>query len=415
LLRRHSKTLRRVIGVIALIAMFSSILLMGLAATVKAAPPEMQLQVKSAILLDYATGQTLFEQNADQEIPPASLTKLMTLHLAYKKIAEGAMKKEDKVQIRPEAWAAKMPGSSVMFLEPGQIVTVGEIMKGIAIPSGNDASVAMAQHIAGSIDAFVDLMNKEAQAMGFTKMRFADPAGLSPNNSVTAREFVEFARRYIELHPESLAELHSVEEYTYPSPANLTPDKKDTPPVRQYNRNTLLGVVEGVDGLKTGFIEESGYNIALTAKRGDMRLVGVILGAPGNSDVEGSRNRAEAGTAMLQWGFQNFATVKPDLPEIKPVRVYKGAEPQVTLATAKPVYITVARGLESKLTATVHQEESIIAPVKAGDKLGEIIFAADGQEVTKVPLIAETDVAQGGFFKRLWDTIRLTVMGWFKK
>ncbi|HLN60916.1 MAG TPA: serine hydrolase, partial [Symbiobacteriaceae bacterium] len=145
MLRRHRNFVRRLVGIIALMAIFGSMLI-GLGATAKAAPPALQLKVKSAILLDYATGQVLFEQNADQQIPPASLTKLMTLHLAYKKIAEGSLKKDDKVQIRPEAWAAKMPGSSVMFLEPGQIVTVGEIMKGIAIPSGNDAAIALAQH-----------------------------------------------------------------------------------------------------------------------------------------------------------------------------------------------------------------------------------------------------------------------------
>ncbi len=414
MLRRHRNSVRRLIGIIALLAILGS-MLVGLGATANAAPPELQLKVKSAILLDYATGQVLFEQNADQPIPPASLTKLMTLHLAYKKIAEGSLKKDDKVQVRPEAWAAKMPGSSVMFLEPGQIVTVGEIMKGIAIPSGNDAAIALAQHIAGSVDAFVDMMNKEAQAMGFTHLHFTDPAGLNNTNVVTAREFAEFARRYIELHPESLTELHSVTEFTYPLPQNLAPDKKDTPSVKQYNRNTLLGVVEGVDGLKTGFIEESGYNIAVTAKRGDMRLVAVLLGAPGNNDVEGSRNRAEAATAALQWGFQNFATVKPALPAVKPVRVWKGAVSEVTPEPVKDVYITVARGLETKLTATVHQEESVTAPVKAGDKLGEIIFAADGQEVAKVPLVAKAEIKQGGFFKRLWDSVVMAVRGWFKK
>lgn len=410
---RH-KQLRRIFGVVALIALLSS-LLVGLAATAKAAPPALTLNVKSAILLDYATGQALFEKDADLPIPPASLTKLMTLHLAYKKIAEGAIKKEDKVKVSEQAWAAKMIGSSVMFLEPGQIVTVGEIMKGIAIPSGNDASVAIAQHISGSVDTFVALMNKEAQEMGFKTMRFADPAGLSPSNVVTAREFAEFARLYVQMHPDALAELHSVTEFTYPLPQNLPADKKGTPSVTQYNRNTLLGNIEGVDGLKTGFIEESGYNIALTAKRGDTRLVAVILGAPGKNDIEGSRNRAEAGAAILQWGFANFTTARPAIPQLKTVRVWKGAANEVTLEPERPVLLTVAKGLETKLQPTVHQEESVTAPVKKGDKLGELIYSADGKEVAKFSLLASQDVKQGGFFKRLWDTIRLTVSGWFSR
>jgi len=408
------KQLRRILGVLALIAIVSS-LLVGFTTTAKAAPPELTLNVKSAILLDYATGQTLYTKDADLPIPPASLTKLMTLHLAYKKIAEGAIKKEDKVNIQREAWAATMPGSSVMFLEPGQIVTVGEIMKGIAIPSGNDASVAIAQHIAGSVDAFVALMNKEAQEMGFKSLRFADPAGLSPNNMVTAREFAEFARLYVQMHPEALTDLHSVIEFTYPLPENLPADKKGTPSVKQYNRNTLLGNIEGVDGLKTGFIEESGYNIALTAKRGETRLVAVILGAPGKTEAEGSRNRAEAGAAILQWGFANFTTAKPAVPELKTVRVWKGAANEVALEPDRPVLLTVAKGQETKLIPTVHQEESVTAPVKKGDKLGELIYSADGKEVAKFNLLASQDIKQGGFFKRLWDTIRLTVSGWFNR
>jgi D-alanyl-D-alanine carboxypeptidase (penicillin-binding protein 5/6) len=294
-------------------------------------------------------------------------------------------------------------------------VTVGEIMKGIAIPSGNDAAIAMAEKIAGSVDAFVALMNKEAQDMGYKTMHFADPAGLSPKNMVTAREYADFARKYVKMHPEALSELHSVREFTYPLPQNLPPDKKGTPSVTQYNRNNLLGVVEGVDGLKTGFIEESGYNIALTAKRGDTRLVAVILGAPGANETEGTKNRGEAGTALLTWGFNNFTTVKPPAPAIKPVKVWKGAASEVALEPDRPFVLTVAKGQESKLTSTVHQEDSVTAPVKQGDKLGEVIFAADGKEVAKFDLVASQEVKQGGFFKRLWDTIRLTVTGWFHR
>jgi D-alanyl-D-alanine carboxypeptidase (penicillin-binding protein 5/6) len=411
----HCKKLRQSIGMAVLVALFGSLLL-GLTASVSyAAPPDLQLKVKSAILMDFATGQVLYEKDADTPIPPASLTKLMTLHLVYKKIQEGTIKREDLVQIRREAWAALMPGSSVMFLEPGQKVTVGELMEGLAIPSGNDAAIALAQHVAGSVDAFVALMNKEAQEMGYKSMRFADPAGLSAQNQVTAREFADFARRYIEMHPEALTELHSRREFTYPKPQNLPPDKKDVRPITQYNRNTLLGVVEGVDGLKTGFIDEAGYNIALTAKRGDMRLVAVILGAPGRNEAEGSRNRHEAGAALLEWGFQNFVTVKPEVPALQPVRVWKGAANQVQLQPERDVILTVPRGQEKKVAVAVEQEKEVIAPVKKGDKLGELILSVDGKEMARVKLVAQAEVAQGGFFKRLWDSIRLMVMGWFKK
>jgi D-alanyl-D-alanine carboxypeptidase (penicillin-binding protein 5/6) len=408
----HNKSFRRIVGLIALIAMAVAVLVGVFAGIAQAAPPPIHLDVRSAILIDYATGQVLHEQDADVLIPPASLTKLMTLHLAYQRIAQGGMTREDRVNITPDAWAAKMPGSSVMFLEPGQNVTVGEIMKGIAVPSGNDASIAMAQHMAGTVDAFVSMMNKEAQDMGFEQMTYADPAGLSPRNRSTAREFAEFARQYVRLNADALAELHSVKEYTYPLPQN---NPQNTTAVTQDNRNGLLWTFEGVDGLKTGFIDESGYNIALTAQRGDMRLVAVILGAPGRNPAEGTANREQAGAALLRWGFQNFVTVTPPVPTIPPVRVWKGEGNEVTLEPESPITLTVEHGQENALTTTVQQEASVSAPVQKGQKLGELVYAADGVELARVPLVAAEEVEAGGFFKRLWDSLRLMVTGWLNK
>jgi D-alanyl-D-alanine carboxypeptidase (penicillin-binding protein 5/6) len=410
-----NRTFVRSISIVALVALVGSIVLGFLAGIARADAPELKVDAKSAILMDYATGQVLYEKDADVAIPPASLTKLMTLHLAFKKLADGTMKRTDKVIIRPEAWAASMPGSSVMFLEPGQNVTVWEIMQGIAIPSGNDAAVAMAQHIGGSVDGFVAMMNKEAQDMGYKTMHFADPAGLSAANVVTAREFADFARRYIQLHPEALTELHSKMDFTYPKPENLAPDKLSTKPITQPNRNSLLGQFDGVDGLKTGFIEESGYNIALTAKRGDMRLVAIILGVAGRDEVEGSRRRAEQGAATLAWGFQNFVTMKPPVPALATVRVWKGATNEVAIEPDQPIMLTIQRGLESKVTSTVTQESTKMAPIAKGEKLGELIYAAGGKEVARIKLVAANEVKQGGFFKRLWDSLRLWVSGKFTK
>ncbi len=404
----HRKGMRRRIGIIALIAMLASVLAGLAAATAEAAPPEVQLKARSAILIDYTTGEVLYEKNADLAIPPASLTKLMTLHLAYKKIEEGTISKDQKVRVSERAWAQNWPGSSLMWLAPGDDVTVLEVMKGIAIPSGNDASVALAEHIAGTVEAFVAMMNEEAEALGFKTMRFADPAGLSAQNVVTAREFAQFARMYIQMHPDALAELHSVREFAYPQPHN---NPNAAHPIPQENRNLLLWEFEGADGLKTGFIEESGYNLAATAKRGDMRLIAVLLGVPGANEAEGSRNRTDDAKTLLSWGFQNFVTTRPAVPEIPPVRVWKGEANEVALAPEHEVVLTVERALEPKLTATVHQEPSVIAPVKKGDKLGELIYAADGKEIARVALVAQEDVAQAGFFKRIWHAIWLWVTG----
>ncbi len=416
----HRKRLRTFATIAIAVLIFS--MLAGLVASLaQAAPPPLQVNAKSAILMDYATGQVLFEKDADLPLPPASLTKLMTLHLAYKRLEDGTMKTTDKVQITTDAWAAKMPGSSVMFLAPGQNVTVGEIMSGLAVSSGNDAAIALAQHMAGSVEAFAGLMNKEAQDLHYKTMKFVEPAGLSPKNMVTAREYADFARRYIDMHPQALTDLHSLKEYAYPKWENLSPDERrgknqaTYKPILQENRNGLLWTFEGVDGLKTGFIDEAGYNIALTARRGEMRLIAVILGVPGANDVEGARNREAAGAALLSWGFQNFATVRPAVGTIPPVRVWKGAANQVELQPQRPIVLTVARGMENKVTRTLHQEASTIAPVTKGATLGELIYAADGAEIARVPLVAATDVARGGFFKRLWDSIWLTISSWLNR
>lgn len=406
---------------IALVALLA-VLLSGTFAAPAHAAPALDLEARSAVLLDYATGQVLFEKNPDEVISPASLTKLMTLHLAYKKIAAGEISPSDPVQVSERAWAANFPDSSLMFLEPGDKVTVGEIMKGVAIPSGNDASVALAEHIAGSVSAFVEMMNAEAQELGFTSFHFVDPHGLSPENKITAGEFAEFARLYIQLHPESLAELHSQKTYTYPLYENLSDARQAVTspeahqPITQDNRNGLLWTYDGVDGLKTGFVDEAGFNLAVTAKRGDMRLVGVLLGIQANSIPEGTAKREAEGAALLSWGFNNFVTVRPQLPEVKPVRVWKGAANELTLEPAGGApTLVLEKGTESSLTVSVRQEETVTAPVAKGQKLGEVIFAADGKEVARLDLVAADEVAQGGFFKRLWDSLRLWIMGFFNR
>lgn len=398
-------------------------LLAGLFPVPVMAAPDLIIEAESALLMDYATGQVLFAQNPDAPIPPASLTKLMTLHLAYKKLAEGAIARDDLVPISRRAWALspEFKDSSVMFLEPGQQVTVEEIMKGIAIPSGNDAAVALAEYISGSVESFVSLMNEEAAAMGYKTMRFVDPHGLSPENRITAREIADFARRYIQMHPEALVELHSQQSYTYPQRHNLAPEKQQNPgpydhPIPQPNNNRLLGEYEGLDGLKTGYIEEAGFNIVLTAKRGDMRLIAVVLGAAKGADVPtGMAKREEEGAKLLNWGFANFVTTRPELPEIAPVRVWKGAANTVALKPAQEILLTLEKGTEGTLTSTVRQQQSVVAPVQAGQQLGEIVFAADGREIAKFPLVAAEDVERGGFFKRIWDSIRLWIAGLFNR
>ncbi|MEW5818515.1 MAG: D-alanyl-D-alanine carboxypeptidase family protein, partial [Spirochaetota bacterium] len=249
------------------------------------------ISAESAILLDYTTGTVLFEKNADLLIPPASLTKLITIAIAEDVIENGSVNLNEEVEIKPEYWAVNMPrDSSLMFLGPHQRVSLRDLLKGIAVSSGNDAAYALADFIAGSVSGFVELMNQKVRNLGFTTMHFVEPSGMSSKNRITAREYAAFCRDYINRHPESLKELYSLKEFTFPRPENLKDGYKGTP-ITQYNRNSLLWSLEGVDGLKTGFIEASGYNIALTAQRDGMRVIAVLLGIPGNDHYQGSANR----------------------------------------------------------------------------------------------------------------------------
>lgn len=375
---------------------------------------------KSAIVIDQVTGTVLCETSADLPLAPASLTKIITMGVTLEKVAEKSVALTDKVRIGEDAWAANWPGSSLMFLEPGQQVTLDELLTGLAVASGNDAATAIGDHLSGSVNNFVSVMNQTVKDLGFTSMSFVDPAGLDPKNVITAREFAQFVKYYIDRHPDAIAKYHSVEEIAYPKWENLPParqaveSKATYKPIEQWNRNGLLGQ-NGIDGLKTGFIDEVGYNIALTAQQGDMRLIAIVLGVQGSDPAQGSARREQDGKDLLAHGFSNFRTVKPELPATKAVKVYKGAAADVTLVAEGAGALTVRKGQEASLTTTVHQESSVIAPVAKGTKLGEVIYSADGEEVGRIDLVASNDVAQGGFFRRIWDGFVLWIQGLIRK
>ena len=263
----------------------------------------LSLNSRSAVLLDAATGILLYAKNEDEPIPPASLTKLMTIHLALREVAAGRAALDEAMAPPRESWAVNQPPrSSLMFLAAGQRVSLRELILGLAVPSGNDAAVAVALRFAPSVEDFTDRMNREARRLGLEKTRFTEPSGISEYNLTTALEFARFCRIYLREHPETLAEFHSVAEFAYPKAENVAEQYREKPgTIPQTNHNRLLGKVEGVDGLKTGYIDEAGYNIALTAERRGVRLIAVILGAPAGYD--GDRIRDEDGRKLLTCGF----------------------------------------------------------------------------------------------------------------
>ncbi len=369
------------------------------------------LDARAAILVEALTGAVLYENGADRRIPPASLTKLMTLHLALRDIEEGRLDPSRIVEPGPDAWAQNMPPrSSVMFLGPNQRLSVEQLLTGLVVDSGNDAAVEIADLVAGSVPAFVGMMNGEAERLGYHAMHFVEPAGISAANVITAREYADFARRFVFLHPGALKELFSVREFTYPLPENLTSGSREKA-VSQLNRNVLLGKYEGVDGLKTGYIDESGYNMAVTAERAGMRLISVILGVPDIGAVSGAVLRATETAALLDYGFGTFTTVRPAYDPPVPARVWKGKARTVALSASPEPTVAVRKDQSASLRADVIQILDVEAPVRAGEALGTVVVTLEGREIARFPLRAAAAVERGGVIRRALDSIALFLRG----
>ncbi|MGA2477146.1 MAG: D-alanyl-D-alanine carboxypeptidase family protein [Spirochaetia bacterium] len=364
------------------------------------------LYARSAILIDQVTGRILYERNADQPFVPASLAKLMTLHIIYEKLDDRSISRSDVVHLTSNAWAAhQAPGSSLMNLGPGQIVTVEELMKGVAIASGNDAATALAEYVAGSTRGFIRLMNDEARFLGYTITHFTDPAGVREDNLVTAREFADFCRRYIALHPEALKELHSLREFDYPLAQNI-PDGRLVPreTKKQYNANYLVWDGWGVDGLKTGHLDDDNFTAAITARRGDSRLIAVLLGVSGRSLEEGARNRLDDGMALLSYGFRTYTTIELEPPRLPAVHVWKGESQELPIVPSAPVNLTVRPTEMDKLSYSVMLSTPLVAPLMRGQRVGELVYTAGSEVIGRIPLVAASAVQRAGLLRRMWDT-----------
>ncbi|MDR0785777.1 MAG: D-alanyl-D-alanine carboxypeptidase [Treponema sp.] len=368
-------------------------------------PPS--IQSRSAILLDAATGATLFTKNENEKIPPASLAKVMTMHIALSQVDAGNASLDELVPLPQETWwGSQPPRSSLMFLADGQRATLRELLLGLAIPSGNDAAVAVALRFAPSVDAFVGLMNQEAKRLGLDNTVFTEPSGVSEYNMTTAAEFAAFCKYYLESHPMSLIDYHSVGKFDYPKAENMPEGARANPgTVTQYNHNYLLGRVDGVDGIKTGYIDEAGYNIALTARRDDTRFIAVILGAPAVKN--GADIRDEDGRVLLEWAFSHFRTIRPSVGALENVRVWKGKRKFVKIALGESAEWTAPAERGRELRFEIRLNEPIIAPCYAGGAAGNLVFSDSLGELRTIKLVFTENIERGGFFKRFWDSICL--------
>ncbi|MCR5289476.1 MAG: D-alanyl-D-alanine carboxypeptidase [Treponema sp.] len=367
-------------------------------------PVTLDVGAESAILIDFNTGSILYEKNADELIPPASMTKIVVMYIVFKEIVEGRLSLTDVVPLTPDCYAVNLPrDASLMFLNAGQSVTVDELLTGLAVDSGNDAAIALANHISGSVDAFVARMNEEIHRLGLIHTHFVEPSGYDENNITTAKEFAAIARNYIQTYPKALEKYHSRPEFSYPLPHNLPGYPSDeVHTITQHNTNKLLPILEGCDGLKTGFIYESRYNLALTAKRGNNRFISVTMKGPGVGSAQGNQWRIHDGTTMMEWAFSSFCDYTNTAPDTFTIAVPGAKEKYIALVPAFPISnITVpfisgnnAQEAANAVKVTIELPPYLTAPIQQGAVYGTIVYTLDTHVLQKVPLVADRSIEQ---------------------
>lgn len=351
------------------------------------------IDAESWILTDFPNGEILYKHNETKLVPPASLTKLMVLHLAYKALEQGKITRDTLIKILPKHTARNIPfGASLMYLEPGYSISFFDLMKGAALPSGNDAAYLIAETLAGSVEQFVVLMNKEAERLGLTHTHFLEPTGLSEKNISNAAELAQFSIYYIKEHPYALQELHNL-----PYATAVLYGSKNTKYLNLTSTNELLTSYAGCDGIKTGYIRESGYNFITTAKRGNTRFILVTLGGR-----DGTVGRARTAQTLLDWAFENWETIVFPKELIKKVRVWYGKESYLEPVMSVSEYITIKKSYKPSLTYKIIYDE-INAPVAKGQQIGRILFIADTTIVKTIPLLAPEDIPRGNILIRIRD------------
>ncbi|KJY72170.1 D-alanyl-D-alanine carboxypeptidase [Vibrio coralliilyticus] len=365
------------------------------APTIIPEPPT--LGAKGYVLIDYNTGQVLVEKNANTKLNPASLTKLMTAYVAGQEVKAGNITLNDQVVISKNAWAKNFPDSSKMFIEVGTTVPLMDLYRGLIVQSGNDASVAIAEYVAGSEGAFVNLMNSWAEKLGLENTAYTNPHGLDSNGLYsTPMDIAKLGQAIIRDLPD-IYPLYSETSYTYNG-------------ITQYNRNGLLRDRSmNVDGMKTGYTSGAGYSLTTSATSGDMRLIAVVMGA------SSTKSRESESKQLLSYGFRFFETVSPTKAgdTVTEAKVWMGEQDQLSVGVNEDIYMTLPKGNAAKLTAEVEFDRELVAPITEGEKVGTIIYSVEGDEVATADLIAQADVDEGSLFKQLIDWFKRLISSWF--
>jgi serine-type D-Ala-D-Ala carboxypeptidase (penicillin-binding protein 5/6) len=350
-------------------------------------PPPPAIAAKAYLLLDFNSGARLAERNPQMRVEPASLTKLMTAYLTFTALKEGRIRFRQQVPVSVKAWRTI---GSRMFIEPRKPVTVKELINGMIVQSGNDASIALAEAIAGSEEVFVQLMNRDAQRLGLKNTHFMNATGLPhPDHYSTTEDLALLAAAIIRDFPKYYG-LYSQKEFSYNK-------------IKQANRNQLLWSDPTVDGMKTGHTEEAGYCLIASAKRGEHRLISVVLGAKSEA------GRAAESQKLLNYGFQfydSFRVQEKNQP-VATLQVFKGTADTVKAGFLSDLYVTLPKGQRSRLKATVETLQPLVAPIRAGQRVGTMKVMLDGKPYRELPVVSLEDVPLAGILGRGWDSIRL--------
>lgn len=372
------------------VALFLTLVALATAAAAQsatqAAPPP-RVAAGSHYLVDYASDAVLSAGDADEPVPPASLTKLMTAYIVFGALESGRIHLDDEALVSKKAWRT---GGSRMFIEPNSRVRVEDLVRGMLIQSGNDASTALAEHVAGSVEAFVDLMNVQAAALGMNGSVFKNPTGLPARGHVSsAHDMAILAKAIISTYPGYYG-LYAEREYSYNG-------------ITQQNRNALLWRDLGVDGMKTGFTEAAGYCIVSSAERGGMRLIAVVLGA------KTPKLRNNAAQALLQYGFANYETHRLYAAgePVSAARVLGGSPETTPLGLEHDLFVTIPRGSYAALAATMDLTVQLIAPLGQGTRVGEMKISLEGSPLMSLPVVALKPVLEGGLWTRVLSELGL--------
>lgn len=376
--------------------LYSSVLTAGLVLAGIGSAGAIETQARNAILMDYDTGQYLYVKDHEKMVPPASMSKLMTVNMIFEKLKDGSLSLDDTFTVSERAWklGGAASGGSTMFLKIGEKVRVEDILKGILIQSGNDACIVAAENLAGSEDDFAEMMNKRARGLGLDNSSFANSTGLPhPDQKMSVEDLAKLARHIIKEFPE-FYHIFSEKYYTH---NNIT----------QGNRNPLLYSMPNADGLKTGHTEEAGFCLTASAKKGERRLIEVMTGMNSNKE------RSEEAERLMEWGFREFNNYNllNKGQTIAEIPVVFGGEKQVRLVVPETVKRTLKKSQAPKIKMTAVYDKPVKAPVAAGDKLGEVRIELDGQEMENLPLVADRNVEKLGFFGRIGQNLKYLLFG----